>query len=206
MHMTPAGKECTRHFATRILNKKTVCMSLIIGLGNPGKQYAKTRHNVGFMAVNALHETLIEYDINDWQLSKKFNAKVSGCTIKGEKIILAKPMTFMNASGQSAELIARFYKIPARDMVVVHDDKDLPLGAVKVQKNRGGGGHNGVQSIIDHIGTKGFTRVRIGIASENKKKMQDTAKFVLGKFGMFEKKLLEEAIHASVEAVKRILP
>lgn len=180
-------------------------MKLIVGLGNPGKQYEKTRHNVGFLALDALRETLDEYDISTWQLSKKFNADVSGCTIKGNKIILAKPMTFMNASGQSVQLIASFYKIPGRDIVVIHDDKDLPLGTVKVQENRGAGGHNGVQSIIDHIGTKGFTRIRVGIASKNEKKMNDTAKFVLGKFGLFEKKSLEAALADSTQALKQLL-
>jgi PTH1 family peptidyl-tRNA hydrolase len=180
-------------------------MKLVVGLGNPGKQYEKTRHNVGFMIMDALQETLREYDISEWQLSKKFNAEISGCTVKGEKIILAKPMTFMNASGQSVQLVASFYKISARDIVVAHDDKDIPIGTVKVQTDRGAGGHNGIQSIIDHIGTKQFTRVRAGIASQHKKKMQDTAKFVLGKFGLFEKKLLDQTIQQSVDELSRML-
>ncbi|MFH1946594.1 MAG: aminoacyl-tRNA hydrolase [Candidatus Magasanikbacteria bacterium] len=177
-------------------------MKLIIGLGNPGKNYIKTRHNVGFMILDALREKL---DSSDWSLSKKFNAETSGCVVKGEKIILAKPMTFMNASGQAVQLITHFYKFAPVDIIVVHDDKDLKLGDVRVQEDRGAAGHNGVQSIIDHIGTQKFTRIRIGVASENEKKMRDTAKFVLNKFGYFEKKKVEEVINRSVEEIEKLI-
>ena len=111
-------------------------MKLIVGLGNPGKKYARTRHNIGFMTVDALHEALKEYGSNNWELSKKFNAAVSGCTVHNEKIVLAKPMTFMNDSGQAVQLLMRYYKIPARDLIVTHDDKDLPLGTIKAQTDR----------------------------------------------------------------------
>jgi len=177
-------------------------MKLIIGLGNPGKRYEKTRHNVGFMILNALREKL---DSSDWSLSKKFNAETSGLTINGEKIILAKPMTFMNASGQSVQLIAHFYKVVPEDIIVVHDDKDLKLGDVRVQEDRSHAGHNGIKSIIEHIGTQKFTRVRVGVASENEKKMRDTSKFVLGKFGLFDRKKVEEVIQQSTEEIKKIL-
>ncbi|MEK7623056.1 MAG: aminoacyl-tRNA hydrolase [Patescibacteria group bacterium] len=180
-------------------------MKLIIGLGNPGKQYAKTRHNVGFMAIDALYESLADYNPASWELSKKFNAEVSGCTIGAEKIILAKPMTFMNDSGIAISLIAHFYKIPPRDLIVIHDDKDILLGDVKVQTNRGSAGHNGVASIIEHLGTEDFTRIRIGIKSENEKKMADTAKFVLSKFGLLERKKVEQVIMRAVEEIKRLI-
>lgn len=180
-------------------------MKLIIGLGNPGKQYIKTRHNIGFMVLDALHKNLQEScDINNWELSKKFNAEISGCTIKNEKVILAKPMTFMNASGEAVQLIMHFYKMKINELIVVHDDKDLKLGEIKIQTDRGDAGHNGIKSIIEHLGTKNFTRVRIGVASENEKKMQDTSKFVLGKFGMFEKKKVEEVIKNAVEEIKKL--
>lgn len=180
-------------------------MKLIIGLGNPGKQYMKTRHNVGFTATEALHDALTAYRPSAWELSKKFNAEISGCTIGTEKILLAKPMTFMNDSGIAVSLIAHFYKIPPRDLIVLHDDKDILLGEIKVQTNRGSAGHNGVQSIIDHTGTENFTRIRIGIKSDNEKKMTDAAKFVLGKFGLLERKKVEGIIERVIEEVKRLI-
>ena len=177
-------------------------MKLIVGLGNPGKKYVRTRHNIGFMAVGALHEALKECGINDWELSKKFNAEVSGCTVRNEKLVLAKPMTFMNDSGQAVALLMRYYKIPPRDLIVAHDDKDLLLGTIKVQTDRGHAGHNGVRSIVEHIGTQDFTRVRLGIASENAKKMTDVADFVLAKFGLWERKKAEEMIERAVAEIR----
>ncbi|PIR03854.1 MAG: aminoacyl-tRNA hydrolase [Candidatus Magasanikbacteria bacterium CG11_big_fil_rev_8_21_14_0_20_39_34] len=178
-------------------------MKLVVGLGNPGKKYEKTRHNVGFMILDKLKEKLPDTD--NWSLSKKFNASICGYTKNGEKIILAKPMTYMNASGQSVAIIAHFYKITERDLIVVHDEKDLELGQIKVQTNRGHAGHNGIKSIMENIGTKEFTRIRVGIASTNKKKMDDTANFVLGKFGIMEKKALRITIDTAVEEILRLL-
>lgn len=181
-------------------------MRLIVGLGNPGKTYAKTRHNAGFMVLDKLREELAkEYNMSDWELSKKFNAEVCGCTINGNKIMLAKPMTFMNASGQAIQLIAHFYKLTVPDLIVVHDDKDIKLGEIKVQTDKSSAGHNGVQSIIDHIGAQNFTRVRVGVASENPKKMQDTAKFVLNKFGLFEKKKIDESVKQATQETLKLM-
>lgn len=174
-------------------------MKLMVGLGNPEKRYEKTRHNAGFMLLDTLHETLEPYQISNWKLSKKFNAQISGCTINGEKVILAKPMTYMNASGEAVQLLGHFYKISPHDLIVAHDEKDIPLGDIRIERNRSSAGHNGIKSIISHIGSQDFTRIRIGIKSKNEKKMQDTAKFVLSKFGLFEKKEL----HTSLE---RIIP
>lgn len=181
-------------------------MKLIIGLGNPGKRYSRTRHNVGFMILDELKEALIkDCQINDWELSKKFNAEICGCTLNNEKIILARPMTFMNASGQAVQLLAHYYKITPRDILVIHDDKDIKLGEIKIQSDRGDAGHNGIKSIIEHIGSKDFTRVRVGIASENENKMKDVSKFVLGKFGIFERKKVEEVVGKVVEEVKGLV-
>lgn len=174
-------------------------MKLIIGLGNPGKKYEKTRHNAGFMALDRLHQTLKQYNISEWELSKKFNSQICGCSIKDEKVLLAKPMTFMNASGQAVQLIAQYYKIEPENITVVHDDKDIKLGEIKIQTDRGHAGHNGIRSIIDHIGSQNFTRIRIGIASDNEKKMADVPNFVLGKFGFFEKGKLETTIKKALE-------
>jgi len=180
-------------------------MKLFVGLGNPGKRYAKTRHNVGFMILDSLHDALSSYEIDSWSLSKKFNAKISGCAVKGERVILVKPMTFMNESGQSVALIAQYYKMTHGDITIIHDDKDLLLGDVRIQKNRSHAGHNGIKSIIQHIGTKDVKRIRVGIASENERKMEDTANFVLGKFGFGEKKTLRETIQTVVHNITQEL-
>ncbi len=174
-------------------------MKLIVGLGNPGKKYEKTRHNVGFMVLDELQKKLSEYQISSWEMNKKFNAQISGCTIKGQKIILVKPQTYMNDSGMSVGQIGQFYKIPSSDLIVVHDEKDLKLGDIKIQTDRGHAGHNGVKSIIEQVSTQNFTRIRVGIASDNEKKMEDTAKFVLHKFGLFEKGKVKESIDRAVQ-------
>jgi PTH1 family peptidyl-tRNA hydrolase len=180
-------------------------MKLIVGLGNPGKNYIKTRHNVGFMVLDEFYESLKKNNISKWELSKKFNSMICGCEVNGQKVILAKPMTFMNESGQTVQLIAHYYNIVPRDIIVVHDDKDIKLGELKVQTDRGHAGHNGVRSIIEHIGSQDFTRVRIGIASENAKKMENIADFVLKKFGLFEKATLEKSIAQAIAEIIKML-
>lgn len=181
-------------------------MKLIVGLGNPGKRYIKTRHNVGFMVLDALQKGLDEYKIGKWELSKKFNAEICGVTVShNDKIILAKPLTFMNESGIAVQLIAHFYQMTHRDIIIVHDDKDIALGEIKIQTDRSSAGHNGVESIITHIGTQDFIRVRVGIKKANERGMQDTAKFVLSKFGIFERKKVDEVIKRSVEEIKKLI-
>lgn len=180
-------------------------MKLIIGLGNPGKRYAKNRHNAGFMAIDVLRELFESQGAIPWELSKKFNAEISGCSVRGEKIILAKPMTYMNDSGIAVQLLASFYRVPPRDIIVIHDDKDIALGEIKIQKDRGHAGHNGVRSIMERIGSEEFTRARLGIKSENEKKMADAARFVLGNFGLMEKRKVAASIRAAAAAVKNLL-
>lgn len=176
-------------------------MKLLIGLGNPGKRYEKTRHNVGFMVLDALLAAWEKDGAHPWALSSKFNAEIAHHTIGKEKIYLVKPMTFMNESGQATSLVAEYYRISPQDIIVIHDDKDIPLGEVKVQKDRGHAGHNGVRSIIDHIGTKDFLRIRVGIAHPEKQGDADTADFVLGKFGLLERKEVTQAIHTSINHI-----
>ena len=180
-------------------------MKLIVGLGNPGKQYQKTRHNVGFMVLDALHKKLATNGISDWALDKKSNAHISGLSYKGEKVFLLKPLTFMNESGESVMRVAAYYKIPRENILVVHDDKDLALGHIKLQQDRGHAGHNGVRSIIDKIGTKNFPRIRFGIANEKKMQRMGTSKFVLAKFGLLERKQVEAGIHASLDFIQEFL-
>jgi len=145
-------------------------MKLIVGLGNPGIKYKNTRHNVGFMALDKMS--------GDFKFNKKFNAEVS----KIDDTVLAKPQTFMNLSGPSVQAVMSFYDIAPDDLTVIHDDLDIALGEFKIQKGRSSAGHNGVQSIMDSIGTKEFTRVRVGIKTEALEKIP-VEKFVLQRFG-----------------------
>ncbi len=179
-------------------------MKLVVGLGNPGKNYQKTRHNVGFMVLDRLHDKLKPEGINDWQVSGKFNAQVSGLTRHGEKIILAKPLTYMNMSGQAVQLLAHYYKIMPVDMVVAHDDIDIELGKIKIQKKRGSAGHKGIESIVSSIGSNDFLRVRIGIRVKEKK-MKQTVKFVLSKFSYMEKRKLDLALDTAVEEIYQFI-
>ena len=173
-------------------------MKLIIGLGNPGEKYQKTRHNTGFLAVNKIADSF-HFPVSGFQ--SKFNAEVSQGIIDDKKVILAKPMTFMNNSGQAVKAILDYYKINPEDIIVIHDDLDIPLGEFKISRNKNSGGHKGVQSIIDYLGTKDFTRIRIGIGNE----AQDlsykipTEKFVLEKFSNDELGIIEEVFEEIVK-------
>ncbi len=178
-------------------------MKLIVGLGNPGKQYERTRHNVGFVVLDALREKQIQAD--DWKMNKKFHGEIAEIFVNGTKHLLLKPMTYMNESGQAIRAVCDFYKLDPDDVIVVHDEKDIALGDVRVQFDRGAAGNNGIKSTIAHLGTKAFHRVRVGIASKNKRKMDDTSKFVLGKFGLFEKGEMREAVDAAVNEIEKML-
>ena len=169
---------------------------IIVGLGNPGKKYDGTPHNIGFEAVD---EFAKENSFPDFNLSKKFKAQISE---KGN-IILAKPETFMNSSGKCVSALVNFYK--EKEVVIIHDDIDLELGKIRVSKNRGSAGHKGVESIIKELGTKDFTRIRIGIKSkEHEKSMIDTEKYVLKKFNKESKKTIKELINQALKKLKQL--
>jgi peptidyl-tRNA hydrolase, PTH1 family len=174
-------------------------MKLLIGLGNPGKKYDKTRHNIGFMVLDTLAGK------NKWNISKKSNSLYAWLEVDYKEVELFKPQTFMNESGRAVAYAMKNHNLEAKNIIVIHDDKDLPLGEVKVQSDRGAAGHNGIKSIIKHLGTKEFTRVRVGIASDNPRKMSDTSKFVLNRFGMFEKKKVKEVINQAIEEIKKLI-
>lgn len=141
-------------------------MHLIVGLGNPGKQYENTRHNIGFMA---LEEIAGHFDFPKFQEKLKFFGLISEGILEGEKILFLKPQTCMNLSGKSIRAVLDFYKIPLSDMLIIHDDVDLKLGTYKITENSRSAGHRGVQNIIDTLGTQEFRRIRIGAGqvSEN---------------------------------------
>ncbi|OGZ35007.1 MAG: aminoacyl-tRNA hydrolase [Candidatus Portnoybacteria bacterium RIFCSPHIGHO2_02_FULL_40_23] len=166
-------------------------MKLVIGLGNPGNKYEKTRHNLGFLAIDELRRNL-KFGI--WNLDKKFKSLISKKSFNNQKVILAKPQTYMNNSGEAVKLMLDYYKINLGNLFIVHDDIDLPLGKILVQEERGSAGHNGVQSVIDALKTKDFTRIRMGIKPKNSREKLDTEKFVLERFSGEEEKIIQETI------------
>ena len=133
-------------------------MKIFVGLGNPTPEYAATKHNVGFMLADLLKD---ELSAQIWR--EKFNALVAESFFNGEKILIIKPQTFMNLSGEAVAPIVNFYKIDVENLVVAHDDMDLPLGMIRLRPKGSGGGHHGIESIIQHIGTQNFPRIRIGV-------------------------------------------
>ncbi|PAV28565.1 aminoacyl-tRNA hydrolase [Virgibacillus profundi] len=133
-------------------------MKCIVGLGNPGRKYKDTRHNVGFMVIDELLQR------HQWELNKKkFSGKYAMEHISMEKVILLKPQTFMNLSGESIRPLMDYYNIAVEDVLVIYDDLDLPTGKIRLRQKGGHGGHNGIRSTIDHLGTKEFKRMRIGV-------------------------------------------
>lgn len=174
-------------------------MKLIVGLGNPGEKFEKTRHNLGFSVID---ELIKNHNLQPATYSRKFKSLISENILAGQKIILAKPKTFMNNSGQAVKILADYYKIKPENILVVHDDIDLPLGKIRVQKSRGSAGHKGVESIIRALETKNFTRIRIGIKPLTADRLPTTAeKFVLGKFTKLEKKIIQKTTKKSIEAI-----
>ena len=173
-------------------------MKIFVGLGNPGAEYIKTKHNVGFMLADKLFS---ELGADGWR--EKFNALVAETFFEGEKIFLVKPQTFMNLSGESVGLIADFYKIPAENLVVAHDDMDLPVGMIRIRPKGSGGGHHGVESIIQHLGgEKNFPRVRIGIGRPPQN--WSVNNHVLSPFTAEDAEKISSAIENLIPAVKCI--
>ena len=178
-------------------------MVLIVGLGNPGEKYKNTRHNVGFRAVD---EIAANFQFPIFKFQSIFNAKISKGTFKDKDIILVKPQTFMNLSGKAVKKIIRNWKLEIRNLIVIHDDLDLPLGKIKIVKNRGTAGHKGVESIIKELGTKNFVRFRIGIKPKPYTLTSKTLdNFVLQKFNKDEEEILKEVIKKAVEAIETII-
>lgn len=173
-------------------------MKLIAGLGNPGDKYSNTRHNIGFMVVDALG---LRHGIRV-NNNKKKSLTGSG-VITGEKVIMAKPQTFMNLTGEALGPLFSFLDIEIEDVIVVHDDLDLEFGRIKIKTGGGHGGHNGIRSIISHFGAKNFVRVRVGIGKPPVG--WDVAKYVLNSFSAEEKKDLDALIDRASDAVEMII-
>jgi len=176
-------------------------MTLVVGLGNPGKKFQKTRHNLGFLVIENLKLKIKNF--SDWEYKKKFLAEISQGKINKQKVILAKPQTFMNLSGKSVKLLTKIYNLKPETLFVVHDDIDLPLGKIRISIGKSSAGQKGVQSIIDELGTKNFVRFRIGIRPKKiKNRKQKIEEFVLQKFNKEEEKIVKEVIKKSAEAIE----
>jgi len=167
---------------------------LVVGLGNPGRKYASNRHNVGFQCLDHLAEA--------WGLSfsrRKHKALLAQGEMAGLKIILAKPQTFVNLSGEAVSRLARFYRVPPENILVIYDDLDLPVGRIRLRPEGGSGGHKGMKSIIGHLGTQGFPRLRVGIGRPTR---GDPVDYVLSDFTPDERIAIEDAYETVVSAVE----
>ena len=168
-------------------------MKIIVGLGNPGKKYEKTRHNTGFLVIDKVLKKL------NIQLDKeKFNASYTIYNHKGEKIYFVKPLTYMNNSGEAVSQLMKYYGLEISDLIVIHDDLDLPVGKIRLRMKGSCGGQNGVRNIIDLIGSEEFNRIRIGIGKD---KQIDTIDYVLGKVKKEDLEIYEDSLNRACEAI-----
>jgi PTH1 family peptidyl-tRNA hydrolase len=173
-------------------------MFLIVGLGNPGEKHAQSRHNFGFMVLDALQKK-ISSPLNYFSFDKKTNTQI----FKAHELFLAKPQTFMNNSGSAVQNTINYYKFKISDLVVIHDDFDLPLGKMKVVKSGGAAGHHGVESIIKSVGTPNFLRLRLGIFGQELKKVHDlkAEHVVLDNFAPTELNEVRHVVKRAIEAI-----
>lgn len=188
-----------------------MCMYLIIGLGNPGKEFEKTRHNVGFLAV----DVIAQQDNAKFGLNKKLNVELAKAKLKDKSVILVKPQGFVNKSGEAIKRLKLFYRAKAEEIIVVHDDFDIEFGDFKLSFAKDSGGHRGVQSIIDHLKTNKFWRLRIGTANRKlitarhqrtlKQKREAVGGFVLSKFTRAEQQELKKILKKAFSRLEEIL-
>jgi len=169
---------------------------LIVGLGNPGAEYAKTRHNAGFSLV----ERLAAKWRCDWANEKKFRARVAKTERNGKKVLLCQPQTFMNLSGETVGGLKDFYRLPVAQILVAADDADLPVGTVRLRPEGSSGGHHGLESVEQHLGTRGYARLKIGIG--RKDGQREITGHVLGRFDPAENELLEKVLDRAVSQVE----
>jgi len=176
-------------------------MKIIIGLGNPEEKYVGTRHNIGFAFLDKLRK---EMDFPEFNLESKFKAEIS----KNKEIILVKPITFMNLSGEAVKAILDFYKLSPEDILIIHDDLDIKVGEYKIATDSRSAGHNGVQNIIDQLGTQKFIRIRVGVGQEQDGVLAchlDAHDFVLQKFSEEESKKIQAIEKNILDEIKKLL-
>jgi len=169
---------------------------LIVGLGNPGAEYAKTRHNAGFMLVDRLAQNWLA----GWNSEKKFQARLAKAERDGKRLVLCEPQTFMNLSGEAVGALAKFYQLPLTKLMVAVDDADLPLGEIRLRPSGSSGGHHGLESIEQHLGSREYARLRIGIGRKDSRR--EIAGHVLGKLSASEMALMEKVLVRAAEQVE----
>jgi PTH1 family peptidyl-tRNA hydrolase len=169
---------------------------LIVGLGNPGSKYARTRHNAGFLLVEHLAE---RWRIH-WTEEKKFSSKVAKTERGGQKLTLCQPQTFMNCSGKAVSALSDFFKVAATKIIVAVDDADIPLGEIRLRKSGSSGGHHGLEDIEKRLGTREFARLRIGIGRRDG--VREITNYVLGQFSSEEHELLEKILNRAADQVE----
>ncbi|MDD5141190.1 MAG: aminoacyl-tRNA hydrolase [Verrucomicrobiales bacterium] len=171
-------------------------LHLIVGLGNPGAEYARTRHNAGFLLV----EKLAARWKTDWTNERKFDARIARSERNGRRVLLCEPQTFMNLSGETVGALKNFHQLPLKQLLVAVDDADLPLGEIRLRASGSSGGHHGLESIEQHLGSRGFARLRIGIG--RKDGSREIANFVLGRFDPAEGAGLEKVLARASDQVE----
>ena len=172
---------------------------LLVCLGNPGREYAETRHNVGFLAADLLAEKK-----NEKIDRLKFKALTGTVELGGEKVLVMKPQTYMNLSGEAVGEAVRFYKIPPERVLVISDDVSLPLGKMRIRANGSAGGHNGLKNIIQHLGTDAFPRIKVGVGAPAHPE-HEMVDWVIGKFSKEERKALDEMLKKTVDAAECVI-
>ncbi len=196
----PLSDKGSLSYEKEIQEQEGKAMWLFVGLGNPGAKYEKNRHNIGFMAVEAMADGA--YNFPPFKTSK-FKAEITEKNIDGTKVILMKPQTYMNESGQSVGAVARFYKISPENIVVLHDELDLKAGKLRIKKGGGNAGHNGLKSIQAHLSTPDFWRIRMGIGHPGEKHL--VSNYVLSDFAKAEQNWLEQVIDFTTDIYGKII-
>lgn len=177
---------------------RRIILKVIVGLGNPGSEYSRTRHNVGFMVLDAFAK---KHQVTNWK--NKYEAEIGECKIEGEQVLLVKPQTYMNHSGNAVGAIVRWYKLNVEDVVAIYDDMDIPVGNVKLKKHGSSGGHRGVESMLVNLGKEEFARVRVGIGRPLPN--WTVVDHVLAKFPEEEQKVIDELSEKLIPAIECIV-
>ncbi len=171
---------------------------LLVCLGNPGKEYANTRHNIGFLAADALEKrTGVKFN------KLKYRALTGEVTLGGQRVLVVKPQTYMNLSGEAVKLAGGFYKIPPERILVLYDDVSLPLGKLRIRASGSAGGHNGIKNIIAHLGTDAFPRIKVGVGAPQQE--DGLVDWVIGSFTASERKVVDEAIERALDAAACVI-
>ena len=172
---------------------------LLVCLGNPGKEYANTRHNIGFLAADALEKrTGVKFN------KLKYRALTGEVTLGGQRVLVVKPQTYMNLSGEAVKLAGGFYKIPPERILVLYDDVSLPLGKLRIRASGSAGGHNGIKNIIAHLGTDAFPRIKVGVGAPEGAD-RDLVDWVIGNFTQSQRKVVDEAIDRALDAAECVI-